>query len=111
MFSVVNHQNTMVASKEATKAQRPASREWKNIEILREIKQGNFNNAKAFSGFGGLASALRNTEVQQALAKILNETELNSLYKSVSSAYFTPANILKYCWQLITQLGFQGGKT
>ena len=39
MFSVVNNQNTMIADKEATKTQRPANREWKNIEILRAIKQ------------------------------------------------------------------------
>ena len=88
----------------------PVSREWKNIEILREIKQGNFSHAKDFSGFGGLSNALRNIEVQQALAQILTEAELKSLYKSVSSAYFTPENIVKYCWQIAEKLGFSGGQ-
>ena len=110
MFSVVHHQNTVIASKEATKAQRPASREWQNIEILKAVKQGDFSHAKDFSGWGGLASALRNTEVRQALAQTLTESELKSLYNSVSSAYFTPENIVKYCWQLAEKLGFQGGK-
>ena len=102
--------NFHVVSNQSPTASKPLSREWKNIEILREVKQGNFSNAKAFSGFGGLASALRNIEVQQALAQILSETELNSLQKSVSSDYFTPPNIVKYCWQIATQLGFTGGK-
>ena len=107
MFSVVNNQNTMTVSKEVTKAQRPASREWQNIEILRAIKQGDFSRAKGFSGWGGLSSALRNIEIQQALSSMLTDAELKSLYNSVSSAYFTPKNIAQYCWQLAEQLGFQ----
>ena len=101
--------NFRVVSNQSPTSQ-PVSREWRNIEILKEIKHGNFSHAKDFSGFGGLASALRNTEVQQALAQTLTKTELNSLYKSVSSAYFTPPNIVKYCWQLAEKLGFTGGK-
>lgn len=110
MFSIVNNQNTMAVSKEATKTQRPASREWQNIEILGAIKQGDFSHAKDFSGFGGLANSLRNSEVQQALSQILTDAERKSLYNSVSSAYFTPKNIVRYCWQIAEKLGFQGGK-
>ena len=110
MFSVVNNQNIMVASKEGMQIQRPASREWQNIEILKAIKQGDFRRAKDFSGWGGLSNALRNIEVQQALSGMLTDAERKSLYNSVSSAYFTPKNIVRYCWQLAEKLGFQGGK-
>ena len=110
MFHVVNNKNNFVQDNQAHKVQKPLSREWRNINIIKEIKQGNFSNAKDFGGFGGLANALKNIEVQQALAQILTDAELKSLYNSVSSAYFTPPNIVKYCWQIATQLGFTGGK-
>lgn len=106
MFSVVNNQHTMAVSKEATKTSRPARREWQNIEILRAIKQGDFSHAKDFSGFGGLANSLRNSEIQQALSQILTDAERKSLYNSVLSTYFTPVNIVKYCWKISENSGF-----
>ena len=110
MFSVVKNNNSVAGDREVNRSERPASREWQNIEILREIKQGNFNRAKDFSGWGGLAGSLRNSEVQQALSNLLTDAERKSLYNSVSSAYFTPSGIVKYCWQLAERLGFSGGK-
>lgn len=96
-------------SKSLAKSNTKLSREWQNIEILAEIAKGDYSHAKSYSGFGGLYKELQNEEVQKELAKVLSVEEWESLRKSVSTAYYTPELIIRYCWQIVEQLGFTGG--
>jgi type I restriction-modification system DNA methylase subunit len=52
---------------------------------------------------------LQNQDVQKALAEILSVEEWESLRKSASTAYYTPEPIIRYCWQMVEQLGFTSG--
>jgi type I restriction-modification system DNA methylase subunit len=102
-FSVANN------SKSLAKSNIKLSREWQNIEILAEIAKGDYGNAKNYSGFGGLYKELQSEETQKALAEILSVEEWESLRKSASTAYYTPELIIRYCWQIVEQLGFTSG--
>jgi type I restriction-modification system DNA methylase subunit len=102
-FSVANN------SKSLAKSNIKLSREWQNIEILAEIAKGDYSNAKNYSGFGGLYKELQSEETQKALAEILSVEEWESLRKSASTAYYTPEQIIRYCWQIVEQLGFSSG--
>ena len=85
------------------------SREWRNIGIIKEILKGEYSNAHEFTGFGGLYKALQNKEVQETLTDLLTASEWESLRKSTSTAYYTPKEVIKYCWKIAEQLGFKGG--
>ncbi len=52
---------------------------------------------------------LQNQDVQKALAEIISMEEWESLRKSTSTAYYTPVPIIRYCWQIVEQLGFTSG--
>ena len=116
MFKILNKNtnskgNFAVAnsSKSLAKNNIKLSREWQNIEILAEIAKGDYSNAKSYSGFGGLYKELQKEETQKALAEILSVEEWESLRKSASTAYYTPEPIIRYCWQIVEQLGFTSG--
>ncbi|WP_203368896.1 N-6 DNA methylase, partial [Cysteiniphilum marinum] len=68
------------------------------------------SNAKNYSGYGGLYKELQKQDVQKALAEILSVEEWESLRKSASTAYYTPEPIIRYCWQIVEQLGFSSGE-
>ena len=102
-FAVAN------GSKSLSKNNIKLSREWQNIEILAEVAKGDYSNAKHYSGFGGLYKELQKEETQKALADILSVEEWESLRKSASTAYYTPEPIIRYCWQIVEQLGFTSG--
>ena len=115
MFKVLSKKKSAAKSKFAalggttTNDNIKLSREWRNIEILAEITKGDYSNAHEFSGFGGLYKQLQNEDVQSALMEILTAQEWESLRKSTSTAYYTPPQIIKYCWQIAEKLGFNGG--
>ncbi|WP_203250254.1 N-6 DNA methylase, partial [Cysteiniphilum marinum] len=102
-FAVANN------SKSLAKSNIKLSREWQNIEILAQIAKGDYSNAKNYSGYGGLYKELQKQDVQKALAEILSVEEWESLRKSASTAYYTPEPIIRYCWQIVEQLGFTSG--
>jgi type I restriction-modification system DNA methylase subunit len=101
MFKVVNY-----ANKEPIKNQRLAE----NIKILKEVMLGNFSNSKQFTGFGGLWKDMQETIVQKELKTFLSVEQIQSLIRSTSTAYFTPTEIISFCWQIVEKLGFNGGK-
>jgi type I restriction-modification system DNA methylase subunit len=116
MFKILSKNNTIKGnfsvannSKSLAKSNIKLSREWQNIEILAEIAKGDYSNAKNYSGFGGLYKELQSEETQKALAEILSVEEWESLRKSASTAYYTPELIIRYCWQIVEQLGFTSG--
>ncbi|WP_203249764.1 N-6 DNA methylase [Cysteiniphilum marinum] len=102
-FAVANNSQSLA------KSNIKLSREWQNIEILAEIAKGDYSNAKNYSGYGGLYKELQKQDVQKALAEILSVEEWESLRKSASTAYYTPEPIIRYCWQIVEQLGFTSG--
>jgi type I restriction-modification system DNA methylase subunit len=102
-FAVANN------SKSLSKNNIKLSREWRNIEILAEVVKGDYSNAKAYSGFGGMYNQLQDKEVQKALSELLSVDEWESLRKSTSTAYYTPKKVIEYCWQVVEQLGFKSG--
>lgn len=118
MFKVLNKKKAPAVSKFAvlggtSRQSQPntitLSREWRNIEVLSEIAKGDYSRAHEFTGFGGLHKALQNEDVQGALMDLLSAEEWESLRKSTSTAYYTSPEIIKYCWQIVEQLGFAGG--
>ena len=113
MFKVLNKKSKAPSTKLHTKKSKMdnlrLSREWRNIEILSEIARGDYSNAQQFSGFGGLYKELQNQDVQEALMDIVTADQWESLRKSTSTAYYTPPDVIRYCWQIAQKLGFSGG--
>ena len=101
MFKVVNY-----ANKEQIKNHRLAE----NIKILKEVIRGDFSNSPKFTGFGGLLKDMLDTIVQKELKTFLSDEQIQSLIRSTSTAYFTPTEIISFCWQIVEKLGFNGGK-
>jgi type I restriction-modification system DNA methylase subunit len=116
MFKIINKKSenksgfaVANSSKSLSKNNVKLSREWRNIEILAEVVKGDYSNAKAYSGFGGLYNQLQDKEVQKSLSELLSVDEWESLRKSTSTAYYTPKKVIEYCWQIVEQLGFKSG--
>jgi type I restriction-modification system DNA methylase subunit len=116
MFKILgknqNKQSFSVPKSKSSVYQAPLkdSRVWRNVEILKEILNGNLSRASEYSGFGGLWRDLQDQEVQKELKTILDDEQILALVKSTSTAYFTPKTVVEYCWQIVEKLGFEGGK-
>lgn len=86
------------------------SRDQKNIEILRKLKQGIVSSElKEYSGWGGLRDAIYNPQIYRKLKAILNDAEINNIKETLGSAYFTPAPIIKAVYAILQKHGFNGG--
>ena len=68
-----------------------------NIQILKEIANGNFNNAQNFTGFGGLRKLFTPSAVDE-LGDFLSQEEIQSLIKSTSSGYYTPKLLIHFMY-------------
>ena len=81
-----------------------------NLEILRQIKRGDFSKAKAYTGFGGLRQMFKLETMQTELEKILSLHERDALFKSTRTGYFTPLILIDFIYAVLGKLGFKQGK-
>ena len=102
MYKLVNNSKSNPASSNTREAQ--------NLAILQAIKQGDFSQAKKYSGFGGLRRFIGSQNAQQELLKFLSPDEVKSLSVNTSTGYYTPDIIVDYLYQIISKLGFRAGR-
>ena len=80
-----------------------------NIQILKEFFEGDFTNSKQFTGFGGMLEYMQDANVEKKLKSFFNDEQLNLLIKSTDISYYTPKEIVDFCWEIAEKLGFDGG--
>ena len=98
----------------------------KNIEAIKLLKKIESENRKAtpaeqeilasYSGWGSLTFALDETmadydpKVAMEIKSILTEQELADIKAEMTTAYYTPHNVVKAMWNIAEKLGFKGGR-
>ncbi len=82
----------------------------RNIELLRQFKNGNLTSIKQYSGFGGLRKAFKEKTIVSNLLTFLSTDEIDRLKKSTSTGYFTPTILINFIYQVLQNLGFKHGK-
>ena len=83
----------------------------KNLEVLKNLKTGCFNPAllRQYSGWGGLRDDIYTPKIYSEIKKILTPEEIVNIKKTMSSAYYTPPEIVRFIYQWLIQYGFIGG--
>lgn len=88
----------------------------KNLKVLATVASDRNKTLKLcpellnqYSGFGGLREAIFTPSIYRELKRYLNDDEINSIKKTLKSAYFTPPLLVKFMWGVLTRLGFNGG--
>lgn len=74
-----------------------------NIDVIEKLKNGKLQPEEVvkYSGWGGLKSSIYNPEVYRKLKSILTDDEIESIKKTLSNAYYTPDDIVKYIYQVV----------
>ncbi len=79
-------------------------------EKSREVTDQDRDVLVKYSGWGGLTSILAKAPFISALKQLVNNEELDSIYNSSLTAFYTPPGIIHAMWRIAKQLGFDGGK-
>lgn len=86
------------------------------IRTLREIEESGklatpqqIESLRKFSGWGGISMNSEAKEYQE-LSQLLTPEELKDAELSGNTSYYTPAGIIDAMWDVVTKLGFNGGK-
>ena len=86
-----------------------------NLKALEALANNNKKAAispdalKSYSGWGGLREAIFTPAIYRELKKHLNDDEINSIKKTLGSAYYTPPLIVKFMWTALIRMGLKGG--
>lgn len=64
---------------------------------------------RQFSGWGGLGTFFNNRETREKLVALLGDDGYQQAAMSINSAYYTPANVIDTMWDIVGNLGFNGG--
>ncbi len=83
-----------------------------NIEVLKTpAKKENVTpeTLKNYSGWGGLRDAVYNPDIYKELKSHLSEDEIDSIKRTLSSAYYTPELLVKFMWTVLLRMGFRYG--
>ena len=82
-----------------------------NLAILSSFKNKGADPEllKQYTGWGGLRKAVYTPEVYKELKKSLTPQEITSLKQTLSSAYYTPVELVKFIYGLLEVRGFTGG--
>lgn len=64
---------------------------------------------KTYSGWGGLRKAVYTPEVYKELKKSLTSEEITCLKQTLTSAYYTPVELVKFMYNWLQTYGFTGG--
>ncbi|MBY0281065.1 MAG: Eco57I restriction-modification methylase domain-containing protein [Alphaproteobacteria bacterium] len=73
----------------------------KNLEALAELKEKSPNpkKLKQYTGWGGLRNAIFTPDVYRILKKHCSESEIASIKKTISNAYFTPPLLIDFIFE------------
>ena len=98
----------------------------KNIEAIKLLKKIESENRKAtpaeqeilasYSGWGSLTFAIDeklakyNKEIADEIKSLLTVEELKDIRGELTTAYYTPHNVVKAMWTIAEKLGFKGGR-
>lgn len=90
--------NAIKLLKELQNSDKPATKE--QMAVLRQ-----------YTGWGGLGSFFNDTRSAsyKELKDLLTEEELQSAIMSINTAYYTPTEIIDVMWDVVKNLGFEGG--
>ena len=82
-----------------------------NLAILASFKNKGADPEllKQYTGWGGLRKAIYTPEVYKELKKSLTPQEITSLKQTLSSAYYTPVELVKFIYGFLEVRGFTGG--
>ena len=82
-----------------------------NLAILSSFKNNEADPEllKQYTGWGGLRKAIYTPEVYKELKKNLTPQEITSLKQTLSSAYYTPVELVKFIYGFLEVRGFTGG--
>lgn len=99
-----------------TASTKPAERYSDNINAIKLLNQLDSNNKKAnksqqkilskFVGWGGLSNKLQ----EDSEAHSILGAEFENARKTVNTAFYTNATIVKYVWNVLLRLGFEKGR-
>jgi adenine-specific DNA methylase len=64
---------------------------------------------KSYSGWGGLREAVYTPSVYKEMKKILTQDEITTLKQTLTNAYYTPPDIVKFMYDWLSAYGFTGG--
>ena len=65
---------------------------------------------RQFSGWGGLGTFFNNERTRGELVELLGDDGFKQAAMSLNSAYYTPASIVDTMWDVVSNLGFKGGR-
>jgi hypothetical protein len=86
-----------------------AERAGQNLEVLKSLtKKENITpeTLKNYSGWGGLKDAISNPDIYKELKSQLSDDEIDSIKRTLSSAYYTPELLVKFMWTALLRMGF-----
>ncbi len=89
-----------------------AERAEQNLEVLKSLtKKENITpeTLKNYSGWGGLKDAISNPDIYKELKSQLSDDEIDSIKRTLSSAYYTPELLVKFMWTALLRMGFRYG--
>lgn len=78
----------------------------RNLKVIAELKSNNPKacTLKQYTGWGGLREAIYTPEIYRQLKQLLTQDEITSIKKTLTSAYYTPVELVKFIYQAITKL-------
>lgn len=86
-----------------------------NLEVLKSLA-GNSGNSELspeilskYSGWGGLREAIFTPAIYRQLKAYLSDEQINSIKRTLNSAYYTPQLLVKFMWAMLGKMGFKGG--
>lgn len=97
----------------------PKARYDANVEAVRLAKELTDSGQQAtdeqkavlrqFSGWGGLGTFFNNERTRNELIALLGDDGYQQAAMSINSAYYTPADVIDAMWDIVKNLGFNGG--
>ena len=83
-----------------------------NIKILKHLKDGTATAKmlERYSGWGGLRGAIYTPEIYKQLKQVLTTAEINSIKNTLTSAYYTPREIVTFIYKVLAKMGYSGGR-
>ncbi|GAO98034.1 modification methylase TaqI [Caedimonas varicaedens] len=86
-------------------------RSTQNLQVLASFKNKTATPEllKNYTGWGGLRKAVYTPHIYKELKKSLSDGEIKSLKQTLKNAYYTPAELVKFIYDLLQLEGFTGG--
>ncbi|MEO8963804.1 MAG: Eco57I restriction-modification methylase domain-containing protein [Gammaproteobacteria bacterium] len=78
-----------------------------NIEALASLvsKQPLPEKLKNYSGWGGLEKAIYTPAIYQQIKELLADEDINSIKKTLKTAYYTPSRLVDFIYKAVQQIG------